>query len=384
MPEVTSLGVAAPGRPAFLTGSEPPPGEGEVWLETLFSGVSAGTEIALVRGTDPHHRGVWDRELRSFSPGPPTAGYPIPGLGYMEVARVATSQHADLPAGTVVAAAYGHRTGHRADPAADVLVPLPGGLDPVLGVYVAQMGPICVNGILHAAAEFAGPAADLGDGVRGRRVLVVGAGVVGLLTALLARRHGAAEVLVADPTPERRARAGALGLEAIAEAGDGVKRRWGNGPGDAGADVVFQCRGQDSALAAALRSLRPQGTVIDLAFYQGGAGAVRLGEEFHHNGLTVRAAQIGRVPRGLGHLWDRRRLSAETLALLRDHGPAVRAHLLTDVVPFEEAPRLFADLSARRRHVLSAALQVGDAPDRDRRVSAGAPEGHDGDDSSSR
>jgi threonine dehydrogenase-like Zn-dependent dehydrogenase len=137
-----------------------------------------------------------------------------------------------------------------------------------------------------------------------------------------------------------------------------LKLRWRHGPADHGADVVFQCRGQGAALAAALRALRPQGTAVDLAFYTAGADAVRLGEEFHHNGLAVRCAQIGRVPRGLGHLWDRRRLSAETLDLLAAHGDAVRQHLLSDVVPFDAAPQLFADLSARRRHVLSAALTV--------------------------
>jgi hypothetical protein len=36
----------------------------------------------------------------------------------------------------------------------------------------------------------------------------------------------------------------------------------------------------------------------------------------------------------------------------------VREHLLTDVVAFDRAPELFADLSARRRHVLSAAFTV--------------------------
>lgn len=128
--------------------------------------------------------------------------------------------------------------------------------------------------------------------------------------------------------------------------------------GDRGADVVFQCRGQASALATALRCLRPQGTVVDLAFYTAGADEVALGEEFHHNGLSLRCAQIGRVPRGLAHRWDRRRLSHETLALLAGHGDDVRAHLLTDVLPFDDAPALFADLSARRRHVLSAALEV--------------------------
>ena len=62
--------------------------------------------------------------------------------------------------------------------------------------------------------------------------------------------------------------------------------------------------------------------------------------------------------RGLAHRWDRRRLSTETVALLTERGDDVRAPLLTDVLPFDEAPALFADLSARRRHVLTAAFEV--------------------------
>ncbi len=89
-----------------------------------------------------------------------------------------------------------------------------------------------------------------------------------------------------------------------------LKTRWRRGPGDRGADVVLQCRGRAHALATALRLLRPQGTVIDLAFYTEDLAGVALGAELHHNGLTIRCAQIGRVPRGTAHLWDRERLSA--------------------------------------------------------------------------
>ena len=200
---------------------------------------------------------------------------------------------------------------------------------------------------------------------------MVGAGVVGLLTGLFARHHGAAEVAVADPTPERLAAAESLGLTpvdtggtakagaparraaaATAQAWRWCKERWVHGPADRGADVVFQCRGQSGALAEALRALRPQGVVIDLAFYQGGADDLRLGEEFHHNGLTVRCAQISRVPRGLDDRWDRARLSHETVALLAEHGDLVRKALVTDVVPIADAPAVIADLAARRRHAL--------------------------------
>jgi hypothetical protein len=102
--------------------------------------------------------------------------------------------------------------------------------------------------------------------------------------------------------------------------------------------------------------------VVDLAFYQGGAGAVRLGEEFHHNGLSLVCAQIGRVPRGMVDAWPRAALSAVTLDLLRERGDDVRRYLVTDVVPFDEGPALLADLAARRRPGMTAVLAVDPVP----------------------
>ena len=40
------------------------------------------------------------------------------------------------------------------------------------------------------------------------------------------------------------------------------------------------------------------------------------------------------------------------------HGARIGKEMVTDVVPFDEAPRLFAELSARRRHVITAVLPV--------------------------
>jgi threonine dehydrogenase-like Zn-dependent dehydrogenase len=337
--------------------------DGTFRVETVHSGISAGTELSYVKGTNPSLTARWDAELGLFTPGDGGSPYPVERLGYMEVGRVARSRTPAVAEGTLVAMAYGHRTAYLADPLADRFVPLPDDLDALLGVYVAHMGPICANGLLHAAAEAAGAGVrDLGDGVSGRRVVVVGAGVVALLTGLFARHHGAASVVVVDPTPARRAVAVALGLDALdPEAEDPavvLKTRWRHGPGDRGADVVFQCRGQAAALHTALRLLRPQGTVIDLAFYQAGADEVRLGEEFHHNGLSVRCAQIGRVPRGLAHAWDRERLSAATIDLLAAYAGPICKHLVSSVVPFDEAPAVLDDLAARRRQELQVVLTV--------------------------
>jgi NADPH:quinone reductase-like Zn-dependent oxidoreductase len=368
--------VSAPDRALVIEGPgvaavrELPATTGPVAVRTLFSGLSVGTELSFLTGTNPALHAAHDPELGLFDDSRPGTGYPVTHVGYMEVGVVTADDTAPAtgpPVGATVAMTYGHRTGYRADPLRDRMVVLPADLDPLLGIYAAHMGPICANGLLHAAAEVCGPdVRSLGDGVRGRRVAVVGAGVVGLLTGLFAREHGAEQVVVIDPTPRRREAAQALGLLALdPEAADPavlLKTRWRHGPGDRGADVVFQCRGRTAALAMALRLLRPQGTVVDLAFYTDDGSALRLGAEFHHNGLGVRCAQIGRVPRGTAHLWDRERLSAETVALLRRHGPAIREHLVTDVVPLEEGPQLLADVVERRRHVIQAVLAMGEPP----------------------
>lgn len=364
MPErrhARSLGFPAPGEVAFFDVAEEPLVDGRIRVATVATGLSAGTELTYLKGTNPYLSAAWDPEFGVFRRDRAASGYPIRRSGYMEVGLVTGSRADGYEEGALVAMAYGHQTAFVADPGRQLAVPLPPDLDPLLGVYAAHMGPICANGLLHAAAEFAGPGArGLGDGVRERCVLVTGGGVVGLLTALFARRHGAADVVVADPTPLRRGAAEALGLGAIddADAWQAAKERWHHGTRDRGADLVFQCRGRSASLAAALRALRPQGRVIDLAFYQGGAPELRLGEEFHHNGLAIVCAQVGRVPRALAGTWDRRRLAHETLALLHSDGPAIRDVLVTDVVPLDDAPRLLHDVAARRRHVLTAVFTV--------------------------
>ncbi|WP_328476898.1 zinc-binding alcohol dehydrogenase [Actinoplanes sp. NBC_00393] len=356
-----NLIVAGPGRLEIAEVPAEPVPDGGFRARTLFSGISTGTELTFLKGTNPALHAGFDPALGLFG-APPEQAYPVHRLGYMEVAEVEQSRTPAFPDGTVVAMTYGHRTGYNGHPLRDRVVPLPAGLDPLLGVYVAHMGPICANGLLHAAADRYGQdVRSLADGVRGARVAVVGAGVVGLLTALFARSHGAASVVVVDPTPQRLEIASALGLEVLSSKGEEdpavtLKTRWRHADGDRGADVVFQCRGQAAALHLALRLLRPQGTVIDLAFYPGGADEVRLGEEFHHNGLGVRCAQIGRVPRGLAHSWDRERLSAATIDLLRAEGDAIRKHLVTAVVPFAEAPALLTDLAERRRQEMQVVL----------------------------
>jgi threonine dehydrogenase-like Zn-dependent dehydrogenase len=390
---VGTLGFAAPRRTALFTYEEGELPEGQFRIRTLYTGLSAGTELTHFKGTNQYLHKRWNDKLKLFraaaGDASPAGGvsqqYPLWFSGYMEVGEVCASRSRTVHEGQIVAAAYGHKTGHAADPLCDFYVPLStpsngphaaaetnvvegdsgaGCIDPILGIYVAQMGPICANAILHADAEAFGAAAGrFGCGVEDQRVMVFGSGVIGLFTAMLARWCGAREVVVADTGEQRLAAARALGFTAVDVDADDpatwAKERWGTGPdGDRGADLAFQCRARDTALAQALNSLRPQGTVIDLAFYQSGAAAVQLGEAFHHNGLRHVAAQIFRVPRRLQHAWDRRRLSDVTVRFLAAHGDDVKRHLITEVVPLDQAQRVFEDIAAKRRQPLQVVFSM--------------------------
>ena len=259
-----ALRIEAPGQ--AVVGEEPavadvPPDRFAV--RTRYSGLSAGTELSLFKGTNPYLSSSWDADLGLFRPGEAATSYPVNTLGYMEVATVTASRSPAVQPGDLVAMAYGHRETYLADPLVDRFVPLPPDVEPILGIYVTHMGPICANGLLHAAADQHGSdVRSLADGVAGRCVAVTGAGVVGLLTALFARLHGAARLVVVEPNAQRRAIAEALGLDTL-DPSDGdpaviLKTRWRHAANDRGADLVFQCRGQAASLALALRLLRPR------------------------------------------------------------------------------------------------------------------------------
>jgi threonine dehydrogenase-like Zn-dependent dehydrogenase len=93
---------------------------------------------------------------------------------------------------------------------------------------------------------------------------VVGAGPIGVLTALALRARGVARVAVVEPNDARRARMAAFGLPAYPL--DGVHEAVLGGLGGA-PDVVFECAGHPSAPGLALELVAPSGVVALLGVH---------------------------------------------------------------------------------------------------------------------
>ncbi|MGO7335646.1 zinc-dependent alcohol dehydrogenase [Rhizobium leguminosarum] len=103
----------------------------------------------------------------------------------------------------------------------------------------------------------------------GDRVLILGAGPIGLLVAFWARRQGARAVIVADLGHHQEARAAALGATGFALSGPDLAAEFRDKAGGA-PDIVFECVGKRGLIDFACRLVRTHGTVVGVGLCVGG------------------------------------------------------------------------------------------------------------------
>jgi alcohol dehydrogenase len=99
--------------------------------------------------------------------------------------------------------------------------------------------------------------------VAGRRVLVLGAGVLGVTACAMAREAGAHAVLASDPEPACRERAAAFGATHTFPAGpDELAAHVAETTHGRGADVVLELSGSPAAVTEGLSLVRTGGVLI--------------------------------------------------------------------------------------------------------------------------
>src|SRR5687768_11346360 len=75
-----SVGLVEEDAPVLLPGT--------VRVRTLYSGISAGTEMTAYRGSNVYLTKQWDPAQRLFTSGGRSFDYPVTGWGYSEVGEV--------------------------------------------------------------------------------------------------------------------------------------------------------------------------------------------------------------------------------------------------------------------------------------------------------
>jgi 2-desacetyl-2-hydroxyethyl bacteriochlorophyllide A dehydrogenase len=349
----------APRTVTVVDEREPALTPSDVRIATLFSGISAGTELSYYRGTNPRFGMSWDAEQRLFRPvdgdraaesdrGRASLSYPVDGKGHEEVGVVTEvgADAGDVAPGDVVWGTWGHRSSAVRPAAYARSRRLPVGTPPIVGIF-SQIGAIALNAVLDADIHV------------GETVAVFGLGVLGQIGAQLARLNGG-EVIAVDPNPDRLETAASLGATHTVDARDGmVGDRIHELTGGRGADVALEATGSYGALHESVRSVSYGARVVAAGFFQGPATALDLGQEFHHNRIELRCSQISGVSPQLSHRWDQERLQ-RTVMGLAGSGRLELERLVTSVVPAERAAEAFALLDRPSGRGLQVVLGFGD------------------------
>jgi 2-desacetyl-2-hydroxyethyl bacteriochlorophyllide A dehydrogenase len=303
-----ALWVTAPGQ-VEMREEELCPGDRDLVIETLYSGISRGTEALVFRG------GVPASEFERMRCPMQAGEFPFPvKYGYAAVGRVVAGE-AHL--GRSVFALHPHQDRFAAPSSA--AVPLPPGMPAGRAVLAANM-ETALNVVWDGGAA------------PGDRIAVVGAGTVGALTGWLCARMPGTEVTLVDVDPARAALAGALGCHfASPEAAPDA------------CDLVIHASASGEGLATALALAGREAAVVEASWYGDRPVAVELGGAFHSRRLRIVASQVGAVPESRRARWPNRRRLIKALELLAD--PALDA-LISGETDFAELPERYGAILA--------------------------------------
>ncbi len=321
----------------------------DVRIATIYSGISAGTELSYFRGTNPYFGKHWDPDHRIFRQvGGASLAYPVDGKGYEEVGVIVEvgDEAGDVVPGDLVWGKWGHRSSAVKPAEYARARQLPAGTNPILGVF-SQIGAIALNVVLDADIHV------------GETVAVFGLGVCGQIVAQLARLNGGG-VIAVDPHLGRRKTAESLGASHTVDADDGqVGERIRELTGGRGADVALEVTGSYRALHEAVRSVSYSARVVAAGFFQGEGTGLALGDEFHHNRIDLKCSQISGVSPHLSYRWNDERLQ-RTVMDLATSGRLGLEQLVTDVLPVERVAEAFELLECSRDRVLQVVLRFED------------------------
>lgn len=256
---------------------------GGVLVQTLFSGISRGTERLVFEGRVPESE--WSRMRAPNQQG--EFSYPVK-FGYCAVGEVLEGELV----GKKVFALYPHQDKFRITE--DMLYPLPEHLPAERAVLAANM-ETALNVLWDSGAA------------AGDRIGIIGSGVLGSLIGYLAAQLPGAEVTLIDLNPARAQLAIKLGCKFAL-------------PSEAAndCDVVIHTSASQSGLALALEIAGQEATVLEASWFGSESVNLSLGAAFHSRRLRIVGSQVGSLPASRIPRWSHTRRMRKALELLCD------------------------------------------------------------------
>jgi threonine dehydrogenase-like Zn-dependent dehydrogenase len=294
--EALAFWTVGPGAGELRIENVPDVNRDHVLIHTLYTGVSRGTEALVFAGKVPPSQ---FEAMRAPLMG---GSFPFPvKYGYSAVGRD--------PTGARQFVLHPHQNRFIAPRA--MCVPVPDAVPSARAVLAANM---------ETALNIVWDAAPLA----GERILVIGAGVVGLLTAYLLARIPATQVSVCDIDPGRGPIAERFGCRFCEPH---------SAPFDQ--ELIVHASGSEAGLRLALDRAAVEARIVEASWFGDKTPALPLGEAFHARRLRIVSSQVGRIAPAMRERRNFTQRLATALSLLTD--PDLDA-LLDGETPFERLP----------------------------------------------
>lgn len=308
----------------------------QVRVQTLLSAVSAGTEMLLYRGQMPNDLPL-DTTIAGMSQ---PFHYPVQ-YGYATVGQIVECG-TNIPQNwqtQLIFAFAPHQTSFVTDFAN--LIPLPAHISPENALFLPNM---------ETAVSF------LMDGqpIIGEQVIVLGQGIVGLLTTALLARYPLQRLVTADSYDYRRQQSLNWGASA-SFAPEQLLAELENQR----ADLTYELSGNPAALNLAIEVTGYAGKILIGSWYGQKPVTLQLGSTFHRNHQQIISSQVSHLhPRWSGR-WTKQRRLELAWQMLHILQPAT---LISHRIPFTQAPTAYHLLHHQPETILQLIFDYHHSP----------------------
>ncbi|MFP4082947.1 MAG: zinc-dependent alcohol dehydrogenase [Candidatus Aminicenantes bacterium] len=309
MAQASALWFPQANKASILKEELPQPKPGWCWVQTLFSAISPGTERLVFQGKVP-------RSLHQEMRCPYMGGrfsFPVK-YGYSAVGRIIQGPQEKLD-----------QIIHVLHPHQDLLTvrvedthPLPAGVPPQRATLASNL-ETAVNAVWDSGVSLGG------------KILVVGFGVMGSLTARLLSFMPGVTLEIMDIHPQKRKMAEKMGFLVLPP--EKVSQNF---------DAAFHASGSGQGLQFALDKIGKEGTVIEMSWYGTQRVSLVLGESFHSQRKKILSSQVSNIPPLQQPRWDGKRRKKLVFELLKK--AEFDTHI-THAVSFSRLPQVYSRLN---------------------------------------
>lgn len=295
-----------------------------VRVRTLYSGISAGTEMLVYRhqvpGQMPVDTGI--QSLQGQFEYPMKYGYSLVG----EITETGSEVDASLE-GKRIFAFHPHESTFLAHP--PELIELPDDLTPEEGVFLPNM-ETAVNLVMD------------GQPTIGEQIVILGQGVVGLLTTRVLSQYPGATIYTVDAYQSRRNASIQFGAnQSFATDEESIvnlQKLLFSAEDTDGADLLYEVSGAPEALNQCLEYVGFGGRIIVGSWYGTKPVNLNMGGRFHRDRVTIQSSQVSTIESRYRDRWTTSRRLQVAMDALQNSS---LQSLITHRFPIADAARAY-------------------------------------------